>query len=159
VASKAVGPVPGYSNPLVTQEDIQAALATPLSSLPCTVADIQAIIPGFTPNPSNVSIPVWTNQTYISGWTIGTDFIPYITSVYYDYDRKLQQTIFVGLGTSVGLGSYYQRQDCCLSASQTDIPQYYWANSQWVATCCDGNIPGVGLPRPDWLSADGGIVV
>ena len=152
-------PVPGYSNPLVTQEDIQAALASPLTSAPCTLAQIQALIPGFTPNPSGVTIPVWTNQTYITGMTIGTDFIPYATFVYYDYDIKLQQSIFIGLGTSVGMGSYDQRQDCCLSATQTDIPQYYSQNGAWVANCCDGTIPNVGIPRPDWLSADGGVVV
>jgi hypothetical protein len=166
-AGKATAGV-SYPNTLVTQQDVQAALANPLASAPITVAQIQALIPGFTPMPSNVPIPQWTNQTYIEGWTLGTDFIPYQTTVWYWYQgdgqMSKQRTEFVGLGLTPGGGSFTQRQDCCLfdDNSQTppklwtDVPQYYQENNQWVASCCAGTIPGVGVPIPNWLQAAGG---
>jgi hypothetical protein len=160
-AGTVTAPPAAMSNPLLTQQDIEAALANPLASATCTLAEIQAVIPGFTPNPPNIPIPVWTDQTFIMGMTIGTDFIPYFTLVFYDYGLGKQQTIFLGLGLTAGEGTYNDRQDCCLTTSQTDVPQYYWDASslEWVANCCDGTISGVGLPYPDWLTRDGGKVV
>jgi hypothetical protein len=152
--------VPGMSNPLVTQEDIQGALANPLASAPCTLAQIQAVIPGISiPSPTSVPVPTWTDQTFIWAMTIGTDFIPYITLVFYSWTLLQQQSIFIGLGLIAGEGSYTDRQDCCLFSDHTDVPQYYFQNGQYVASCCDGTIPGVGLPRPTWLQDDGGVVV
>src|SRR5262249_34345690 len=62
-----------YTNPLVTQRDIQAASAAPLAYAPCTIEQIQGLIPGLSPT-SNADLPRWTDQTYIEGWTIGIDF-------------------------------------------------------------------------------------
>src|SRR5262249_909972 len=37
-----------YWNPMVTQQDIERAMALPLASASCTAQDIAAVIPGFT---------------------------------------------------------------------------------------------------------------
>lgn len=44
--------------PLVTQEDIQTELANPLASAPCSLEQIQALIPGFVPGPTGAPLPV-----------------------------------------------------------------------------------------------------
>lgn len=145
-----------YVNSLLTQRDIQAAMTKPLASAPCTLAQIQAVIPGYVPSPDGATLPVWTDKTYISGMCIGTDLIPYYTFVTYWYSLGKQQTIFIGLGQNAGEGNYDLRQDCCLFSDFTDVPQYSWQN-QWTLDCCS-KIPGVGLPVPDWVSQDGGVV-
>jgi len=154
-----------YWNPLVTQEDIQRAMASPLASAPCTLGDIQAVIPGFTAMPSGVTTPVWSDQTYIEGWTLGTDFIPYWTQVCYlwtgDANSK-QQTVFVGLGLNAGQGTYLERSDTCLDTEGTTQPYYeFQANSSgtWTWKLCQQPIPGVGLPYPNWLADDGGVAM
>jgi hypothetical protein len=158
----ATAPAQGYWNPLVTQEDIQRAMATPLASAPCTRQQIQDVIPGFVPTPSGVPLPVWSEQTYIEGWTIGTDFIPYYTRVCYlwtgDQSSK-QQTAFIGLGVNAGQGNYLQRTDTCLNTQETDQPYYTWSGDQWLFNQCLPKIPGLGLPYPDWVSRDGGAVM
>ena len=98
---------------MVTQEDIQRALAAPLASAPCTLQQIQALVPGLVPAPGG-SLPVWSDQTFIRGWTIGTDFIPYQTVVYYWYSHGQQQSSFFGLGLEPGKGSYSDMQRTCL---------------------------------------------
>ena len=145
-----------YSQTLVTQKDILTAVANPLASALCTLTEIQALIPGFLPTPGG-TLPEWTDQTFIEGYTIGTDFIPYYTLVYYWYTGGKQQSIFIGLGPSPGRSTYDMRQDCCLFASYTDLPQYYWQDN-WVASCCYPRLQGVGLPYPDWLTRDGGTI-
>ncbi|HVE67591.1 MAG TPA: hypothetical protein VNB64_03315 [Solirubrobacteraceae bacterium] len=150
------------SNPLVTQEDLQGALASPLVSHTCTVEQIQAVIPGLVPTPS-APLPVWTDKTYILGWTIGTDFIPYRTLVYYWYTYGRQDSYFQGLGLEPGQGTYAAMQATCLhsdhadpSQDYSDFPQYLFVNGDWTPQCCDGNLPGVGVPRPDFVKATGG---
>ena len=147
----------GYVNPLLTQRDIQTAMTKPLASAPCTLAQIQAVIPGYVPLPSGVPLPVWTDKTFILGMCIGTDLIPYYTFVSYWYSFGKQQTIFIGLGQVAGEGNYALRQDCCLFRDYTDVPQYVAQGNTWVLECCS-KIPGVGLPVPNWVSADGGVV-
>ena len=156
---------PGYENEMLTQEDVQRALAEPLASAPCTLQQIQALIPGLVPTPVGVTLPEWTDQTFIRGWTIGDDFIPYYTLVYYWYSRGNQQTRFIGLGLTPGQGDYSDMQSTCLysfhddpSKDYTDMPQYEFTGGQWQPQCCDGKIPGVGVPRPDFVSATGGQV-
>jgi hypothetical protein len=151
-----------YWNPLVTQEDIHRAMAFPLGSASCTPGDLKAVIPGFTPVPAGVTPPVWSNQTYIEGWTLGTDFIPYWTRVCYlwtsDANSK-QQTVFVGLGLNAGQGTYYLRSDRCLNTNGTTQPYYTFpvgGFGDWTWTLCQQPIPGVGLPKPDWLKLDDG---
>ena len=158
VKSGTAKAAPGFANPLVTQEDIQSAMANPLASDPCTLADLQSLIAGFVPAPSNVPIPQWTNQTFIEAVTLGMDLIPYPTYVVYWYSYGQQQSIFIGLGLENGQGNFDLRQDCCLFTTYTDVPQYVWGANGWTPSCCDGKIPGVGLPVPNWVSADGGVV-
>jgi hypothetical protein len=156
-------PAEQFWNPLVTQEDIHRAMAFPLASASCTVADMQAVIPGFVPLPPSVPLPQWTNKTYIEGWTLGTDFIPYWTRVCYFWtgasDSK-QQTVFVGYGTEPGKSNYLERSDSCLDMSHTDLPYFNWDEDKsiWALKACQDPIPGVGLPRPDWVAHDNGIV-
>lgn len=159
------GRVEEYSNILLTQQDVQRAMADPLAVAPCTPQQIEKLIPGFAVAPGG-ALPEWTDRTYIEGWTIGSDFIPYYTIVYYWYTYGRQQTIFIGLGLNPGHGDYNDRQDSCLytdhadpSKDYTDVPQYHWASNGWVPNCCAGKIPGIGVPRPDWVSADGGQIV
>lgn len=150
-----------YWNPLVTQEDIQRAMAFPLASASCTLQHLQAVIPGFTPMPSGVPTPQWNNQTYIEGWTLGTDFIPYWTQVCYLWtgdENSKQQSVFAGLGLNAGLGTYLQRSDCCLDMNGTTQPYYTYPASgpgSWTLSQCQPSFP-VGLPYPDWLTRDGG---
>lgn len=155
---------PGYWNPLVTQEDIQRAMADPLASADCTADDIEAVIPGLVARPSGVALPRWSEKTYIEGWTLGTDFIPYYTRVCYlwtgDASSK-QQTVFAGLGTTAGQGTYLVRTDTCLSTTGTTQPYYEWqvAKDSWVLNRCLDQNPSVGLPYPDWVARDGGVVM
>jgi hypothetical protein len=151
-----------YWNPLITQEDIHRAMAFPLASAKCTPDDLKAVIPGFAAVPAGVNPPVWSNQTYIEGWTLGTDFIPYWTRVCYlwtgDANSK-QQSVFVGLGLTAGQGTYYQRSDTCLNMTGTTQPYYVFPTGgfgSWDCTLCQHHNPPVGLPKPDWLKLDGG---
>jgi hypothetical protein len=153
---------PAAPNQMVTQEEIQQALTAPMYSAPCTLSQIQALIPGLVPTPSG-KLPVWSDKTYIRGWTIGMDFIPYATLVNYWYSFGQQQSSFFGLGLDPGQGSYDEMQRTCLysfaddpSKDYTDIPQYVFANGEWTPQCCDGTVPGVGVPRPDWVAAANG---
>jgi len=153
-----------YWNPLVTQEDIHRALAFPLADAPCTPADIDAVIPGFAAMQSGTGLPRWSDRTYIEGWTLGTDFIPYFTRVCYLWtgqaDSK-QQTVFIGFGTVPGQSSYLQRTDTCLNMTGTVQPYYEWQSqtSSWVLNRCLEPNPPVGLPRPDWVARDNGMIV
>jgi hypothetical protein len=70
-----------------------------------------------------------------------------------------QQTVFIGLGVNAGQGTYLQRTDSCLNTRETDQPYYTWSNNQWLLHQCLPKIPGVGLPYPDWVSRDGGVVM
>jgi hypothetical protein len=109
------------------------------------------------------TLPVWSDKTYITGWTIGTDFIPYKTYVYYWYAYGHQQSTFYGLGLQPGKGTYDDAQCTCLysfagepSKDYTDIPQYKFTGGQWTPLCCEEPIPGLGVPRPDWVAAVNG---
>jgi hypothetical protein len=153
-----------YWNPMVTQEDIHRAMAFPIVSRTCTTHDIQAVIPGFRALPSGVKLPCWSNKTYIEGWTLGTDFIPYYTQVRYlwtnDANSK-QQTVFVGLGTVPGKGVYTVRTDTCLDATGAAQPYYEWqvSTNSWKFYKCLDSLPGVGPPQPDWVERDNGVVM
>ncbi len=146
-------------SPMVTQRDIQTAMANPLFSAPCTLAQIQALVPGITPPPNPMlPLPQWTNQVYIQGWTIGCDFIPYATQVWYDYNIPCQRTEFVGYGNVPGQSTYNDRQDTVLYANYTDNPVYQWQVGAWQFTCCNPVLQGVGAPHPNFLQdADGTI--
>ena len=152
-----------FWNPLVTQEDIHRAMAFPLASASCTVADVQAAIPGFVPVPHSVPLPEWTNKTYIEAWALGTDFIPYWLRVCYHWTgtkESKQHAVFVGYGTNPGNNSYLDRSDTCLDTSHTDLPYYKWDDntSTWALTKCADPIRGVGLPHPDWVTRASGTV-
>jgi hypothetical protein len=153
-----------YWNPMVTQQDIHRAMAFPLASAACTPKDIQAVLPGFTAIPSAAVLPRWSDRTYIEGWTIGTDFVPYFTRVCYLWTGKAdskQQTVFIGLGTNTGQSTYKVRSDTCLNMVGTVQPYYEWQDgtNSWVFKQCLPNNPPVGLPKPDWVSRDNGVIM
>jgi hypothetical protein len=152
-----------YWNPMVTQQDIHRALAFPLAYANCTAQHIQAVVPGFTAKPVG-TLPRWTDKTYIEGWTIGMDFIPYFTRVCYlwtgESDSR-QQSIFIGQGLTPGQGSYLNRRDTCLNLTGTVQPVYDWNSKDqtWLLKKCLERNPPVGLPRPGWLADGGGFIV
>jgi hypothetical protein len=146
-------------SPMVTQRDIQTAMANPLFSAPCTLEQIQALVPGITPPPNPMlPLPQWTNQVYINGWTIGCDFIPYYTQVWYDYNIPCQRSEFDGFGNIPGQSTYNDRQDTVLYASDTDNPVYQWQGGGWQFTCCNPQLQGVGVPHPNFLQDANGTI-
>jgi hypothetical protein len=147
-------------SPMVTQRDLQTAFANPLSSAPCTLADIQAVIPGINPPPGPLApLPQWTDQTFIQGWTIGCDFIPYYTEVWYWWTYQHQRSMFVGYSPNPGRSTYRDRQDTILYTGYTTSPIYYAVSEDvWEKVGCNPCLPGVGIPRPDFVGADGGVV-
>ena len=164
IKSEAARPRGDYWNPMVTQEDIHRALAFPLADAPCTPRDIEVVIPGFTAMQSGTGLPHWNDRTYIEGWTLGADFIPYFTRVCYLWTGKMdskQQTVFIGLGTLPGQSTYLQRTDTCLNMTGTVQPYYEWqtqTNSWTLNRCLEPN-PPVGLPHPDWVVRDKGMIM
>jgi hypothetical protein len=146
-------------SPMVTQRDIQLAMANPLFSAPCTLEQIQELVPGITqpPNPM-LPLPQWTNPVYINGCTIGCDFIPYYTQVWYDHNIPLQRSEFDGFGNISGQSTYNDRQDTVLYASDTDNPICQWQSGGWQFTCCNPQLQGVGVPHPNFLQDANGTI-
>jgi hypothetical protein len=111
-----------------------------------------------------VQLPSWNHKTYIEAWTLGQDLLPYFTRVCYlwtgDANSK-QQTVFIGLGADTGQGSYLKRTDTCLNTVHTDQPYYEWqgGSNTWAFNRCLGPNPPVGLPYPDWVERDHGVVM
>ncbi|MGZ5544205.1 MAG: hypothetical protein ACXWIU_05990, partial [Limisphaerales bacterium] len=151
-----------YWNPMVTQEDIHRAMAFPLASADCTPRDIEAVIPGFIAPPIDGELPLWSPKTYIEGWTIGTDFVPYFTRVCYlwtgDADSK-QQSVFVGLGSAPGQSTYLNRKDACLNTKGVTPVIYKWnpGTDFWEKNECRKS--DTGLVRPDWVARGGGVIM
>jgi hypothetical protein len=145
-------------SPMVSQRDIQTAMAHPLYTVPCNLAQIQALIPGISYPSVQPPLPAWTDQTYIFGWTIGCDPIPYLTQVWYWWSYKHQRTSFIGYGVNAGTGTYDDRIDNVLYGDFFTSPVYKWNGQQWNPSCPIPCFAGVGLPRPDFVAADNGIV-
>jgi hypothetical protein len=144
---------------MASQRDIQAAMAKPLAVAPCTIAQIQDLIPGISFPSSQPPPPAWTDKTFIQGWTIGCDPIPYWTQVWYWWSNRTQRTSFVGYGSTAGTGTYKSRMDTVLYANFFTSPVYSLAsNGQWLPSCPNPCYPGVGIPRPDFVAADKGVV-
>jgi len=155
---------PGYWNPLITQEEIQHAVASPISVAACTLEEIQGIIPGFSPASPGTPLPEWSHNTYIEGWCLAQDLFPYSVRVFYQWtgdEQSRHQAIFIGEGSVPGSGNYLQRHDTCLSASQTDLPFYNWdrGTNSWQPAPGDPPLPGLGLPKPDWLARSGASIM
>jgi hypothetical protein len=144
---------------MVTQRDIQSAISNPLAAAPCTMPQIQSVISGIDFPAVQPPLPAWTDKTFIQGWTIGCDPIPYWTEVWYWWSNKTQRSSFVGLGQAPGEGSYRNRSDIVLYSNFFTSPAYYEISAgRWVSTCPNPCFPGVGIPRPDFVAADGGVV-
>jgi len=154
---------PAYWNPMVTQQDIHRAFAFPIAFAKCTSKDIQKVLSGFTAVPSGTPLPTWTDKTFIEGWTLGLDLIPYYTRICYHFTgdkQSKQQSIFIGLGVDPGSGSYFKRSDTCLNTSQSDNPYFEWDDALgWNLKYCLPSETGIGVPVPDWVSQGHGVVM
>jgi hypothetical protein len=153
-----------YWNPMVTQQDVQRAMAYPLASAPCTPNDIDAVISGFSAVRSGAGLPSWSDNTYVEGWSIGADFVPYFTRICYlwtDDDASKQQTVFIGVGARSNESPYSTRSDTCLNTNGTVQPFYEWQSETnvWAFRACIEPAPPVGLPHPDWLARDGAVIM
>ena len=165
----AVLPGRDLQNDMLTQEDIQRAMADPLASASCTPEDIKKVLPGFVvPKPDGVPLPSWPDRLYIEGWTLGNDAVPYRTRVCYlwtgDTNSK-QQTVLIGEPIDGNLDparpssyAYLSRIDACLSITGTGQAGYEWTRENWEWNL-NGRGPGLGLPFPDWLARDNGVVM
>jgi hypothetical protein len=139
------------NNPLVTQRDIQSAIANPLSASTCTLARIQSLIPGLSPPGGGApGLPQWTDKTFIRGWSIGVHRIPYYTEIYYWWARRRQRSMFLGWGPKLDQDSYSYRLDMVLYANYTTQPAYEWKGQDWENTECVSCIPDIGIPCPDF---------
>jgi hypothetical protein len=143
---------------MLTQRDIQTNLAIPLTSAPCSLADIQAVIPGISHPATQPALPVWTDKTWVQAMTIGCDPIPYFTTIWYWWTQKHMRTEFIGYGETNGTGTYNDRTDMVMYADYFTRPFYQKKQRQWSKVTCMKGLSGVGLPRPDFLAADNGIV-
>jgi hypothetical protein len=154
-----------YWNPMVTQQDIQRAMAFPLAYTPCTATDIERIIRGFTAVQSGTGLPRWSDNTYAEGWSIGADYVPYFTRVCYIWTggaASKQQSAFIGVGALASWRSPYSlRTDMCLNRYGTLQPRYEWdsrTNSWGFRECLYPN-PPVGMPYPNWLEREGALAL
>lgn len=154
----------GYGNPLVTQKELQAAIANPLCSCACTPADIAALVPGLEATPG-WPLPEWTNQVYIDGTTIGESLLCYPTTVFYNdqlanpsvpSEPGRQLSRFINFGAQ-GQGELGQRQDEILYWATANAVQYRWDQTHWDAYCKEV-IPGIGYPRRNFPALSGSSV-
>jgi len=166
IKAKHATPRQKYWNPMVTQQDIQRAMASPLARARCTANDIDAVIPGFTAVRFGAGLPSWSDKTYIRGWSIGADPVPYFTRVCYIWtgdDASKQQSIFIGIGAlfSPPDHPYSIRTDICLNRKGTAQPNYVWdsAGNIWKHRACIPPERSVGLPVPNWLKLGGGRIM
>lgn len=154
--------VASYPNTMITQEQIQQAMADPLASARCTLPEIQRVLPGFIPKPDHVHLPRWTNGTYVEGWTLGSfDAIPYYTRVCYLWtgnDDSKQQTVCIGAGG--GANTYLLREDASLNMKGGFLVGYQWQGDSWVESGMPTSTPkNVGIPYPDWIASSNGEVM
>lgn len=166
IKRKHAKPRHDYWNPLVTQQDIQRAMAFPLASARCTPSHIEAVIPGFTAVESDAGLPSWSANTYAQGWSIGADPVPYFTRVCYiwtDDAASKQQSTFIGVGAlfSSPDRAYSMRTDTCLNTVGTVQPHYEWdrGTNSWAYHQCIPADQSVGLPTPNWLQRDRALIV
>ena len=154
----------GYGNPLVTQKDLQTAMANPLCSCACTATDIEALVPGLEATP-NWPLPEWSNQVYIDGTTIGESLLCYPTTVFYDdqlanpsdpSEPGRQLSRFINFSAQ-GTGERGQRQDEILYWADGHAVQYRWDQSRWDPYCKEA-IPGIGYPRRNFPALSGSSV-
>jgi len=152
-----------FWNPMVTQQDIQRAMASPLAWADCTPNDIERVIPGFTAVQSGAGLPSWSDNTYARGWSIGADPVPYFTRVCYIWTgdaASKQQSVFIGVGAALSPPDhpYSIRTDICLNTAGTTQPSYKWdsATRTWKHGDDDCIPPeiSVGVPHPDWLKRE-----
>jgi hypothetical protein len=142
---------------MITQEDIQRAMAYPLASAPCTPKDIEKVLPGFSTRPDRLKLPRWTDKVYIEGWTLADNTIPYRTRVCYVWtgdDSSKQQCVFIGPEER----EYFLRIDSCLGQG-TILVRYRWEDGKWMSV---GKLPQTdppGPPFPDWVARGKGVVM
>jgi hypothetical protein len=153
---------PGESaSPMVTLQDIQAAMVHPPGGSPpvtCTPADITAVIAGLSlPHPAPQA-PAWTDQVQSFCYMMGQLRYPYYCQLYYDYTvNRSQTTVFVTQNTP---GQYDSRQDVVLPLGTIGPAiNYEWnaPNNSWEAGCLTLNGGIVPMSVPNFVEAGGGL--
>jgi hypothetical protein len=140
-----------------SQADLLTAMAAPptgASQIPCTIAQIQELIPGISPAPAVILPPSWTDQVSSDCYMIGQDLYPYYCQLWYDWDQGIQITVFVFQDDT---GSYTVRQDERLPKGQVGPSvDYSWDGSKWNPSCFTAGGGGVPMPVPGFVKAGGG---
>lgn len=147
----------GTASPMLTQADLLSAMANPpagFSTVPCTLAQIQSLIPGIAQPTSSVPVPSWTNRVNSVCYMIGQDTYPYYCQLWYDWDEGTQITVFVFQDAN---GHYTIRQDERLpKGSVGPSVDYSWDGSKWNPDCYTAGGGDVPMPVPGFVQAGGG---
>jgi hypothetical protein len=137
---------------IVTLPEILAAMAAAPAgaSSPCTLQQIQALVPGIHPATGGMHPPSWTHRVRGESVQIDKRFDdPLYSQLWYDWNRGTQVTVFVGKDPSSGA---YSRFDQILpKGSPGPLVLYAWNGSTWTPSCCYAQGSIVGMPRPDFV--------
>src|SRR5262249_46805036 len=145
-------------SPMLTLCDILTAMASPPSGTqtPCTLQQIQTLIPGIAQPTGALPPPSWTNRVNSECFMIGVLTSPYYCQLWYDWDRGIQITVFVWPDES---GAYTVRMDDWLPWKKPGHTVYYsWDGAKWVPACYVPPQPdSVAMPVPNFVERGGGI--
>jgi hypothetical protein len=148
---------PARSALIVTLPEILAAMASAPAGacVPCTLQQIQALFPGVHPATAGMRPPSWTDQVRGESVQIDKRFDdPFYSQLWYDYDRGMQVTVFVGKEPTSGA---YSRFDQILPrGSAGPMVLYAWNGSAWTPSCCYAGGSVVGMPVPNFVEAGEG---
>jgi hypothetical protein len=143
-------------SPMLTLSDILSAMAaSPCGSqTPCTMRQIQKIIPGISPPTGTVTPPSWTHHVNSQCYMIGPHTSPYYSQVWYDWDRGVQVTLIVHQDDA---GEYTGRFEwVLLKGKPGPRVDYSWKDSKWTPQCCDAGGGMVPMPVPNFVEAGDG---
>jgi hypothetical protein len=141
---------------MLTMSDILKVMAAPPSGsqVPCTLSQIQSLIPGISVADESVTIPAWTNQVTSFCYMIGQDTYPYYCQLWYDWVRGKQITVFVQQDQN---GAYTQRFDEVLPKGVVGPAVVYsWDGAKWMPACCQAGGSVVPMSVPNFVEAAAG---
>ena len=143
-------------SPMLTLSDILNAMASSPcgSQTPCTMRQIQKVIPGISPPTGIVTPPSWTHRVSSQCYMIGPHTSPYYSQVWYDWDRGVQVTLIVHQDNA---GEYTGRFEWVLLKGRAGPRiDYSWKNAKWTPECCDPGGGLVAMPVPNFVEAGDG---
>ena len=145
-------------SPMLTLCDILLAMASPPSGAqtPCTLRQMQRLLPGIAPPAGTLSPPSWTHRVNSECFMIGLLMSPYYCQLWYDWDRGMQITVSVWPDTS---GAYTVRMDQWLPRGKRGPAIFYsWDGAKWAPACyVPPKETSVAMPVPCFVKHDGGI--